>query len=83
MELHLEKTTISISKRKKYKVELDLHGECPAASHKVFAKVIARMMDDEEDYYSHLEYAERMVAAWNAFEGIKTKDISSKLVTKD
>jgi hypothetical protein len=59
------------------------HGEYPAASHKVFAKVIARMMDDEEDYYSHLEYAERMVAAWNAFEGIKTKDISSKLVTKD
>ena len=83
MELYLENTTINISKRKKYKVELDLHGVYPARPHKVFAKIIARMSDDEKDDYTHIEYAERMVAAWNAFEGIKTKDISSKLVTKD
>jgi hypothetical protein len=79
--MNLTHSTIQPDRHYKRKVSLkmDVPGQF---THGNFCKVIAALDDDEPFEYTHYEYVERIVAAYNAFAGIPTDQIRPALVRK-
>jgi hypothetical protein len=79
--MDLTYSTIRPDHRFKRKVSLKMN--VPGQfTHGDFCKVVTAMDDDEPFEYTHYEYVERMVAAYNAFEGVPTDQIRPALVGK-
>jgi hypothetical protein len=79
--MDLTNSTIQPDCRFKRKVSLKMY--VPGQfTHSNFCKVVTAMDYDEPFEYSHYEYVERMVAAYNAFAGVPTDQIRPALVRK-
>jgi hypothetical protein len=79
--MDLTNSTIQPDHQFKRKVSLKMY--VPGQfTHSNFCKVVTALNDDEPFEYSHYEYVERMVAAYNAFVGVPTAQIRPALVRK-
>jgi hypothetical protein len=79
--MDLTNSTIQPDKQLKRKVSLKVYVPDQFV-HSDFCKVVTAMEDDEPFEYTHYEYVERIVAAYNAFKGVPTDQIRSALVRK-
>jgi hypothetical protein len=79
--MDLTNSTIQPDRRFKRKVSLKMR--VPGQfTHGDFCKVVTALSDDEPFEYTHYEYVERIVAAYNAFVGVPTDQIRPALVHK-